>query len=285
MAVRPFAQRSRGFPPIGSRACCGVLSVLIAICCTGCVVIPIRAPTKPQGASGTGPEKPDTTFIRDRQTTREQIYEQLAWTDTGVNSEKLFVGRWINSNWGVFWVAASEYQADSGWSRSWHQQTLLVAFDEQGAVWSHVVLKDTELTRELPAWLAKADPTPLELSPPLEVYVEDLAAKGATQARLVLEQDRFSFYPDESAHKKAFKRKFQIARAEVRGISVDWVKQNSEGYGPSAHDLCQKIAFTKKTPAGKSLSIRSDVPTMMTLFKYFAQTEVAPAQAIPAQNN
>jgi hypothetical protein len=92
------------------------LTTLTALFCGGCLVIPIRSHVPTRGASAETHEKVTLEFIKQGITTREEIAQKLAWMDTGVKEDHLFIGRWFDSNWEIGWIGASYYAAASGFS-------------------------------------------------------------------------------------------------------------------------------------------------------------------------
>ena len=60
-------------------------------------------------------------FIKVGSTTREEVEQKLGWVDTGIKDDRLFIGRWAESSWGVAWAAGGGYSAAGGCSqrRAW----------------------------------------------------------------------------------------------------------------------------------------------------------------------
>jgi hypothetical protein len=261
---------------------CGVLAGLTTFFCTGCLVIPIHKPTRAMGANGLAPEQIDITFIQDGVTTREEVLQRLGWMDMEVKNTQFFVGRWVSSEWGVFWAATSEYQAGGGWNRSWNRQTLLIGFDSKNLVRQHQVVQDKDLTWQFASWLEQYDPEPLSLSTPVEIPVED--AQGRKTAALILESDGVAYRPNESVDKHARKRTFQVLPEQIssNGVACAFVGQDTGGKPDPSH-LLQTITFSKKTPVGKKLMFRADMPTVVVLFKYFAQTRASRASDLTTE--
>src|SRR5260370_8715648 len=108
---------------------------LVTACfsCQGCLVLPLRAPTRTNGSSG-AMEKINLDFIQSGKTTREEITPKLGGTDTGIKDKQLFLGRWASSNWGVLWMVAGNNSAPGGWNRGWASHNVLIAFDAKEAL-------------------------------------------------------------------------------------------------------------------------------------------------------
>ncbi len=60
-------------------------------------------------------------FIKVGSTTRGEVEQKLGWVDTGIKDDRLFIGRWAESSWGVAWAAGGGYSAAGGCSqrRAW----------------------------------------------------------------------------------------------------------------------------------------------------------------------
>jgi len=68
---------------------------------------------------------------------------------------------------------------------------------------------------------------------------------------------------------KTRKHNFKIPPQQIRGIQL-----TSVGHGDKSDPryVNETIHFTQKTNIGGRITIRADVPTIMTLVKYVAQT-------------
>src|SRR5215469_13425290 len=89
--------------------------------CQGCLVVPMKAPTKSTGASGEAAKgKVDLAFLQEGKTTREEVLSKLWWTNTAAGDERFFLGRWSSSSSGTAWVLAGNGPSGmGGWNRNW----------------------------------------------------------------------------------------------------------------------------------------------------------------------
>src|SRR5690349_16052987 len=101
--------------------------------CQGCLVVPLRAPTRTHGNSG-ATEKVSLEFLQSGKTTRDEVSTKLGATDTGIKDRQLFLGRWATSKWGVLWMIAGNNSGAGGWNRGWARHNVLISFDDQGTV-------------------------------------------------------------------------------------------------------------------------------------------------------
>jgi hypothetical protein len=228
----------------------------------GCVVVPVRAPTRTNGLAGKI-EKVNLDFIAPGKTARQEVTEKIGETDTGVQENQLFLGRWASSKWGVFWAAGGGYNAIGGWNRAWARHNVLLSFDEQGIVQQFRQFPDKDLVKQLSAWVAEGHGQPLDLSSPMELPVDHRHSSGMCfPATLVLRNDSFEFVENE-------KHNFKISPRQIRDIQL-----TSIGHGDKSDPryINETIHFTQKTNVGGKMTIRVHVPTVMTLVKYLAQT-------------
>ncbi len=147
------------------------IAVLCAYFC-GCAAVPMRVPTKARNVSGEVGKKLDMDFIQVGSTKREEVGQKLSWINTGVKDERVFVGRWADSSWGVAWAVAGYTYAASGWNRSWTTHTLVLGFDENGVVRQMSVVPDKDVLRTLSEQVSKDSSSSLDLSTPIKVPVE-----------------------------------------------------------------------------------------------------------------
>jgi hypothetical protein len=240
------------------------LIALATSCCQGCLVLPVRVPTRTNGPSG-AMDKVNLDFIEAGKTTREEVTQKLGGTDTAVKDDRIFLGRWASSKWGVLWAVGAQTGGTGGWNRGWARHNVLIAFDEKGVVQQFQKFPDEELVKQLSAWVAQGQGQPLDLSVPIEVPVEHRHASGRTlSGTLVLGNDSFEFRENDNE-----KHNFKILPAQINELRL-----TSVGHGDKSDPrfMNQTIHFTEKTNVGRKMTIRVDVPTVMTLVKYLAQT-------------
>jgi hypothetical protein len=243
-------------------AICVALVVAATSLCQGCVVVPVRAPTRTNGLAGKI-EKVNLDFLQAGKTARQEVTEKIGETDTGVQENRLFLGRWASSKWGVLWMVAGNNTAEGGWNRSWARHNVLISFDDQGIVQQYREFPDGDLVKQLSAWVAEGHGQPLDLSSPMELPVDHRHSSGVCfPATLVLRNDSFEFIENE-------KHSFKISPQQIRDIQL-----TSIGHGDKsdARYMNETIHFTQKTNVGGKMTIRVDVPAIMTLVKYLAQT-------------
>ncbi len=260
---QPFASSTKtGFR---QRATVAVWVALIAAAiflCQGCLVVPVRAPTRTNGNSG-AMEKISLDFLHSGKTTRNEVTTKLGGTDTGIRDKQLFVGRWATSHWGVLWMVAGNNSGAGGWNRGWARHNVLVSFDDRDTVQQFRQFSDEDLVKQLSAWVAEGRCEPLDLSTPMEVPVEHHHRYGvAFPGTLVLGSDSFEFRENE-------KHNFKVPPQQIRDIQLA-----SVGHGDKSDPryLNETIYFTQRTNIGGKMTIRADVPTMMILVKYVVQT-------------
>jgi hypothetical protein len=235
-----------------------------SLCCQGCLVLPVRAPTRTNGYSG-ATEKINLNFILPGKTTREEITTKLGGTDTGIKDRQLFLGRWADSKWGVLWMIAGNNTAEGGWNRGWARHNVLIAFDDKDVVKQYRHFSDGELVNQLSAWVAQGQAQLLDLSAPMEIPVEHRHASGRDfNGKFILGIDSFAFQEDGNG-----KHDFQIPPKQIKELSL-----TSVGQGDKSDPLYmnQTIHFTAKTKVGGKMTLRIDVPTVLILVKYLAQT-------------
>jgi hypothetical protein len=237
------------------------LCVLICCLSLGCVAaVPIRGPMRTIGMTGTG--STDSSFIRVGTTGHDEVAEKLGWIDTGVKEESLFLGRWSSSSWGTAYVMGFGTNGSTGFSRSWKTYDILIEFDDKGVVKRYAVFKDAELVKQLSAWIAEVRVSALDLSTPIEIVVEHHHSDGKDyEGTLVLGKDflRLNEFDDAT-------QAFTISAAKISKLGAS----RQADWGP--HYISQTIEFTLKTKVGNELTLRMDVPAIVILVKYLAQT-------------
>ncbi len=260
---RPFASSTKaGFRRLANLAMWVALVAAATFLCQGCLVVPVRAPTRTNGLAGKM-EKVSLDFVQAGKTTRQEVTEKLGETDTSVRENRLFLGRWATSKWGVLWMVSGGYSAAGGWNRGWARHNVLISFDDQDIVQEFRKFSDEDLVKQLSAWVAEGHCQPLDLSTPIEIPIDHRHGSGVGfPGTLVLSSDSFEFRENE-------KHSFKIPPQQIRDIQL-----TSVGHGDKSDPryVNETIHFTQKTNVGGKMTIRVDVPTVMTLVKYVAQT-------------
>lgn len=251
------------------------LAALLCVFSVGCAV-PLRAPTKTRSVSGEkAGKKIDLDFIKVGVTGREEVVQKLGWIDTGVKNDRFFLGRWASSSWGVLWAAGGEYAAAGGWNRSWSVHNLLLDFDEKGVVRHVSYVRDKDLLEALSTRAAQDWSGSLNLSTPIEVPVAYVCCGKQFPGTLTLGRDAFQFLLDrETGANELYDFKTSpenISQLSVAGpLARD--PRPAERWTPHPERLLMTIHFKRKTPVGQKMSVQVDIPAMMTLIKYIAQT-------------
>jgi hypothetical protein len=242
---------------------------LLCAWCSGCIVVPVRVPTKTISASGETGKKLDVEFIKVGTTTREEVGHKLGWVDTGVKDDKLFLGRWADSSWGVAWAAGGGYSGAGGWNRSWTAHNLVLDFDEKGVVQQMSVVLDKDIINTLSERISKDPSRSLDLSVPIEAPVEYIRPGKQFLGTLILSKDDFTFLEDRGTGSKVA-HDFKTSPENISHLSMgSWVASDSS----HPENVVVTIHFRQKTPAGSKLAVRVDMPTTMILLKYIRQTQ------------
>jgi hypothetical protein len=74
------------------------LTLSLAFCLVGCIGA-TRLPERTRGQRGPT-QKIDLSFLQSGETSRTEVAEKLNPIDTGIKSDRFFVGRWDTSKWG-----------------------------------------------------------------------------------------------------------------------------------------------------------------------------------------
>lgn len=245
-----------------ARASIGAGLAAVSLVCQGCLVVPLRAPTRTNGNSG-AMEKISLDFLQSGKTTREEVTAKLGGTDTGIKDKQLFVGRWASSKWGVLWMVAGNNSGVGGWNRGWTRHNVLIAFDDNNVVKEFHHFSDTELVTQLSASVAQGQGEPLDLSVPMELPVEHRHSSGRTSGgAFLLGADSFEFREDE-------KHSFKISPKQIKEISLTSIGLADKS---DPQYMNETIHFKEKTAVGGKMTIHVDVPTLMILVKYLEQT-------------
>lgn len=233
------------------------LAALLCLFSAGCGV-PLRVPTKTRGVSGEEKgSKPDLAFIKVHETTRGEVADKLSWIDTGVKSDRFFLGRWASSGWA---------EGDP-WNRFWSVHNLLVDFDERGVVQKVSYFQDKDLFETLSALTAQDSSGALNLSTPIDVPVEviDDGFRKRFLGTLTLGKDAIQFLQDR---KMGSAKKYMAFKTSPENISHLSLAQTVD----DPRKLIETIHFNWKTLVGKQMNVQVDLPTTMTLIRYIAQT-------------
>jgi hypothetical protein len=247
-------------------------SALLCACCSGCITVPVRVPTKTISVSGETGKKLDLEFLKVGATTREDVGQKLGWVDTGIKDDKLFVGRWAESSWGVAWAAGGGYSAAGGWNRAWTTHNLVLDFDVKGVVQHVSLVPDKHVIETLSERISRNPSPSLDLSVPVKAPVEYIRSGKHFLGTLILSKDDFGFLEDrETGSRVAYD--FRTPPENVSHLSLgSWVASNSS----HPENVVVTIHFRRKTAVGSKLVARVDVPTTVILLEYIRQTQPGP---------
>ena len=122
--------------------------------------------------------------------------------------------------------------------------------------------------QQLFACVRQGQSQPLDLSDPVQVPVEHRHSSGRTfPGVLLLGNDSFEFREDSVEGKHSFK----ISPKQIKGLNL-----TSIGHGDKSDPryMNQTLHFKEKTKAGRNMTIRVDLPTVIILVKYLARAGV-----------
>ena len=172
-------------------------------------------------------------------------------------------------------MVASENSAAGGFNRGWARHNVLISFDDKDVVQQYRQFPDGELVNQLSAWVAQGQGQPLALSAPIEVPVEHRHASGRdVSGTFILENDSFEFREKDGKGK----HDFRISPKQIKELSLTNI-----GHGDKSDPryMNQTIYFTEKIKVGGKMTIHVDVPTVLLLVKYVAQTRSGQQAAVP----
>lgn len=127
----------------------GICALVACLFFSGCLVIPMRYPTR-------GPIKLDYKGFLPGKTTREEITNALKEGDTVIALRYGIWARWEKSNWGYLWAAGAAPASGSGAgagtggsTRMWAAENFLAEFDEKGILKNWRIVSDSNIAGEL----------------------------------------------------------------------------------------------------------------------------------------
>jgi hypothetical protein len=237
---------------------CLVASLLLA----GCIA-PIPMTKRVSGPVGVANQKKiDLTFVQPGRTSREEISQKLAWADSGIKDDHLFLARWVSSGSGWVVLIPGNVPNDVNAYRDWTVHNFLVDFDKTGLVKSARDVQTPELLTTLQQWVAHWDSPADEPPGPVELKVSrPHLGSPVTAANLVLSADSFGFQD----YRKP-KHNFQIHPSTINSITSRL--DDEAGHAPDSSVIGVTILFKKKTPAGKQVSLNISPPDLLVLLKY-----------------
>ena len=239
-------------------------SLAVLCACVLCCVVPVRTAVKSKNVSGQTGKKLDLEFIQPGTTTRDEIDQKLGWIDVGLRDDKIFLGRWADSSWGVAWAVGGGYNAAAGWNRIWLIHNLVLYLNEKGIVQQRFLIPDTEIINALSVLTLRDPGRSLDLSVPIELPVEYVRPTEHIAGRLVLSKDEFLFLPRKLAY--AF-------RTSPQNISHLRMGKQAASDSGSPENVCVKIHFKQRISVGNHMTVQMNLPATMTLLIYTQQIQ------------
>jgi hypothetical protein len=233
-----------------------------ALALAGCVGA-TRLPERTNGPTGTTIEKNDIdlTFLQAGTTRREEVVDKLNRIDTGYSSPQMFWGRWSESKWGHWVIAAVPGGAGGSAGRNWHVHNLLVSFDENGVMQSKDLIDgEKDLERGLRVRLAKAPP--LDLSKPMAVKLtpRDDAAGNPMSSGLI-----------EITLTKDAMIMGRYSTVEISPLKVARISYESFYGSPRSDSICHSLHLSEQTRLGKKIPFCTSAANLATILKYLQQ--------------
>jgi hypothetical protein len=166
------------------------------------------------------------------------------------------------------WTVATAVAGGGGSAdRVWQVHSLIVEFDEKGIVTAYRVVADGELAQELAASLARTEAPALDLSTALIVSIRHHHGLKSREkygpATLSLGREQLEFNePGKPSHT------FKISSRKIRAFTF---AGRLRGDDPDYRNTNYILHFSEQTNAGKTLTMRIDMPTLMVVVRYFIQ--------------
>jgi hypothetical protein len=216
--------------------------------------------------------KIDLSFLKTGSITRAEVLDKLRATDTGVESDHFFVGRWRASKWAA-WMAVGTPAGYGGvgGDRLWKNANLLVTFDAHGAVESYEVFPDKQL-------VGKLVPVARErrLSENEQVEASTVLGNSDIATNLVLKPDSMEIVETERV--LAFKHRpqyhYAVPARDLERVSLARFQDN-------VTYLDVKFHFTEDLrqfhgPRGKTINLQMAMPQLITVLAYAELHSVGP---------
>jgi hypothetical protein len=236
----------------------------------------MRAPTKTRTTEGKELKKTvDLSFLQVGKTTREEVKSGLPWIVTDVSDDRFILARWAQSKWGVIWGVGGTAAAAGGWNRYWKLHNVVIDFDERGIVQRITHISNEDLFQILMERVRSDPGHPLDLSVAIEVPVEYMRVGQSFSGKLVFSQDSFAFFRIQDAKKKKQPKtqpfEFQTAPDNIRNLRI--VDRGAESKQPQFWAVRIEFKNTVGMGVGKRMDVKIDLPSTLTLIRYFAQIQ------------
>jgi hypothetical protein len=226
---------------------------------TGCVVVPVKAPTVITNPSGQKTLLPSETMIPG-ETTREQVEARYKAFGVDCGIPNFFWGRFQKSNWAI---AGATY-GGAGAFRMWGGHNLLASFDGNGTLKTSETVPDKELPARFAAMRKELSFPALDIRQPIifEVTPEFpwiLPAEIQISATdLLVTMDR------QISPKRTKQVVARIPVAQVMGLKVAVSDKDSVG-------MTLQLVFSEKTAVGKKMSFLVKPEAALTLVRWIEQ--------------
>lgn len=247
-------------PRLAFSTICPISLVLCALLC-GCVGA-IRVPARALNPAGTNIDQKeiDLKFIARGTTQRDEVDHQLSLIDTAYDNPRIFWGRWSESRWGYWWVlgGACDHCMAGDAQRLWRIKNLVVAFDENGTVSSHVIVDDNHIWPVLHNRISQIQPPTLDLSQPVRITLTsaDPVAIQMDLQGMVFER------PAES-------RKTNV---EILAGDITRFKHKSlTDSDPFSSSTCHTLELSHKSGFGKKINFCAEANQIGIFFEYLQQ--------------
>jgi hypothetical protein len=234
-----------------------VVFLLLFHGCVGVTRLPERART-PQGSV----QKIDLSFLRLGETTRAEALEKLHTVDTGLQSDRFFLGRWDTSKWGGWAFVAGGTNAAGGAKRFWHDVNFLAEFDDKGTLKRYEIFPDKLLNEKLALVAAESKlPSGIERR---EMAIQ-FAYQRIVPGKIVLTAESMEFV-EESKAKKPWH--FTVPRGQLSDIGLSALIR-----APDPVYVSEVLHFSDNLkqlggPRGKRLYLRIALPDLVGLLAY-----------------
>jgi hypothetical protein len=242
---------------------------------SACVPVPVRMPPTVKGPAGAPVgTSPDYSFISPHQTTREEVFRRLGWTDVGLNDSRLFWGRWDTSAKGRSEIMIFPQLGTAGKNRVWISHNILVEFDENGVVVTSREVEDKSLTSEFISWAH---------SPGRKFPNSSLLAQKSFVASYI--KTRVGFHYEVHGHMSVRQeglefidqdtrgRRFQVTRDRIASFELNpipLINRTDTVPDPIRH-VELKLKLKDKTVWGKKVSVYIDLPLLLAIIQELAQ--------------
>jgi hypothetical protein len=243
--------------------------VLIAFAVTGCVVFPMKATTRVQGAGGCSEKErlPKEAPVLGK-TTRQEVDEGYRCIAVETGTPGLFWGRFRKSDWMVI-IAAGGYGTGAvGGFRVWGMNNLLMSFSADGTVTKMETIDDARLLERLRALLKEQGGPPLDLTQPASV----VGWYGKGNSRVTLDLKAGEMVVTEKPLPKSWKKAAPPAKSA--NVPVAEISEVMFGWGGSK-DLAvgTEIRLVGKTGVGERVVFKTEPAMALRLARWLEQVK------------